>query len=154
MTAEKVEYIEAKIMDWYPKIKPLIKDHWDELGMPGFKMQFRFDIGQIAFLESRELMANFGVKIGDEPIGYMGVHLFYHPYYLGQKFAATAGFYLKPEYRKGFTGIKFIKFIEKTLKEKYNVEYFQLGHNQDKHLNAIWKRLDYHKTEEVFTKKL
>ena len=60
-------------------------------------------------------------------------------------------FFIKKEKRKGFVGIKLLKFMEESLKAK-GVQKIYMGHKLHINLTPILERLGYKQIEKLFTK--
>jgi transketolase C-terminal domain/subunit len=59
---------------------------------------------------------------------------------------------LHPDYRKGFMGIKLIKFAEKCLKED-GISVLVINSKTHKPFDAILRRMGYSHIENVFSKR-
>jgi len=92
------------------------------------------------------------VKSEDKPIGYAIFYLHTHPHF--QKLVACQDvMYIHPEYRKGSIGIKFIKYIEESMKGLGAEGIFQTS-SAKKDLSKLFGRLGYEPVETVYFKEI
>ena len=107
-------------------------------------------------MDSYSVIADAGIlktitaRDGDKLVGYilMLIHKHFHH---KEKFAINDIFYIKPEYRKGFTGINLFKFTESIMK-KEGVRIMMLSCKTHLDKGTIFKRLGFKPTEISYSK--
>lgn len=137
----------------YPQMRKLNQAHWDEV--KGIEGQCPLDINTDMYLalESQGILTMTGAYKGKDLIGYVSCTKSEHPHHRGKMFAATDAFYVSPKHR-GVNGTKLIRFTEKLLKDKYNVEYFQIIVNTNFDVGPWAKRMGYSASDVIYMKKL
>lgn len=84
-------------------------------------------------------------------IGYHWLMVVPHMHYASTLMAFSDVFWIKPEYRKGWCGVKLFRFTEDSLKAK-GVRKVFLPTKPHLDLQAIYRRLGYRKHETVYSK--
>ena len=98
-------------------IKPLLEEHWEEVALNKDKIKINPDWEAYFSLESQGKLDIFTARDEGVLVGYFVVFVYPHIHYKDHLFAKNDLIYLSPSHRKGFTGIRLIKFAEKCLKE-------------------------------------
>jgi GNAT superfamily N-acetyltransferase len=86
-------------------------------------------------------------------VGYFVVIVNSNLHYKDHLFAANDIIYLHKDYRKGFTGIKLIKFAEGCLRED-GVSVFAINTKVHQPFDVVLERLDFNMVEHVYSKYL
>ena len=95
---------------------PLWPLHWEEVGQNKVKMQLDPDLDKLALLDARGMLHIVVVRDKGVLVGYHASVVDTLMHYR-QILAAKGDLYwLAPEYRKGATGIRLLKEVERTLK--------------------------------------
>jgi hypothetical protein len=81
---------------------------------------------------------------------YVGV-VMPQPHYKTTLAAMADLYWLHPDYRKGFTGVDFLRFIESSLKER-GVQVTVMGTKLSKDLGRLYEHLGYQPTDTVWRK--
>lgn len=91
----------------------LVKLHWDETELyrgeplcPRKEAYLQYDAAGMFFLST--------IRDGVRLVGYSGMYVF-PSMHTSQLFAREDTWYLHPDYRKGFTIVRFLRFVEKAL---------------------------------------
>lgn len=84
-------------------------------------------------------------------VGYYNVLIAISPHHKKMLCATCDVFFVLKEYRKGMLAIKFLKYVEKTLKN-YGINVLSLNTTSEKPLTKLLERLGWTFTECVFTK--
>ena len=107
------EFLHSVVED----IKPLLEEHWEEVALNKDKIKINPDWEAYFSLESQGKLDIFTARDEGVLVGYFVVFVYAHILYKDHFFAKNDLIYLSPSHRKGFTGIRLIKFAEKCLKE-------------------------------------
>lgn len=147
-----IQYTIEKVSECFDEVLMLLEDHYNELSVTkGFKLNPDYEVykqadktGNVRVIICR----NNGVIIG-YIIYFIGLNLHYKDCLL----ATEDIYYLKPEYRKGTTGIKMFKFAEKYLKTLgVNMVKYSTKVHMDN--SKLFEYLDCKLIEKVFVKNL
>lgn len=109
-----------------------------------------FDIALYSYYDSS--VWTFRVEDEDEIVAYSVFRVGTHPHY-NKLVAQQDVLYVKPEYRKGSFGIRFIKDIESSLKE-LSVEGIFQNSTVKKDLSKLFNRIGYKEVDTVYFKEL
>lgn len=148
-----IVYKEIGFSECYDELLPMFKKQWETSGEFIFK-ELKLDVGQYVYLENIGLHKGLVAMDGDKIIGYISLLMSYHLHHRGKKIATTCCFYVDEEYRTKHVGKDLIKFAEKHMKEKYQVDYLQLITNKNKPMHSYMKYLGYDLTDYLFVKEL
>lgn len=102
-------------------ILPLLERHWEEVNEKGNELKLDPDWEIYKTLEGAGKLKIFTAREDDELIGYFVALIGKSIHSKSVWCAENDALYISPKYRKGFLGIKLIKFAEKCLKED-NIE--------------------------------
>ena len=152
----KLVYKEGNFVEYFPRIQAMFKEHWSELGCMGGPETLELNGPYYIACQVAGTLVTTGIEDEDtgEIVGYTTTSLYYPPHHKSTLFALCDCFYVKPEYRKGMMGAKLIRFTEKLLKDKYNVEYFQFGMNTQKDISKLLTRFGYTISDIVYIKEI
>jgi len=131
--------------------RELLESHWSELALNRDKIKLNPDWETYEVLESQGKLKIFTARDSGVLVGYFVVVVSSHVHYKDHLFAHNDILYIGKEYRKGFTGIKLIKFAEKCLKSD-GVSVLVLNTKMHKPLNKILEFLKFTPTETVYSK--
>lgn len=134
-------------------IKPLIQDHWEEVGFEKECIKTNPDWEAYYALEKAGVLKVFTVRDDGKFLGYMTVFVKTHLHHKAVLCATVDSLFLEKKNRKGYVGIKLIQFVEKCLKED-GVVVFVASCFPQKPLEKILKRLSYKPMENVYSKLL
>jgi GNAT superfamily N-acetyltransferase len=95
----------------------LIEMHWDEIALNQEKIKLNPDWEAYHNLEVQDKLKIFTAREDGLLVGYFVVIVATNIHYKDHLFASNDIIYLHPDYRKGMTGVKLIKFAEKCLSE-------------------------------------
>lgn len=130
---------------------PLARAHWDEIA-PGGEMDFNRDAlfaledgGMIRCYTARRegRFAGYLIYLGDESL-----------YQRGRKIVRDMGLYVAPEFRKGTTAIRLMKYAEEDLRGIGIAEIFQVIPAGNESLGKMLEGVGYRHHETVFKKLL
>lgn len=129
----------------------LVKEHWEESALHKDKIFLDPNLELYLELESKGQSKLFTVRDEGKLVGYFLVLVFKHLHYQGNTYAQNDVVFVTKEYRKGFTGIKLIKFAEECLKED-GVDVFNINVKKHKDFGPVLERLGFKPVETVYGK--
>jgi len=138
-----------KIM-FTPEFENLMIPHYQEVG--GFKdsdkikLSLNWDMYKVIGENGNVVM--FTVRNSGELIGYNFYIVSTHPHYKDTLIAEADSIYLTPQFRKGYTGYKLIKYSINKLKERVNA--ITLNMHVDHSFESLAKRLGFNLLEYKF----
>ena len=106
---EKIEVIEFEL-------KKIEKTHWKELAVSQDEVPLDFDWQRFKDMEKEGRFHMATIRYDGELIGYHMSLIGGHLHYKSTMHAMVDLYYVLSEHRKGRTGIKFLQFVEKSLK--------------------------------------
>jgi len=130
----------------------LFKDHWKEIALYQDKIELSPDYTRYRHLYDKDEL--HVVTARDEYgriVGYLVSLLQKGLHYKNTLWAYNDILYVCPEYRKGTTGIKLLKFAEKALKE-IGVDVIVVRVKTQHNFGKVLERMGYENTELSFTK--
>lgn len=131
----------------------LIEAHWSEIALNKSTVPLDPDFDKYYQLEDSGVLKVFTVRDEGILVGYFSVFVFPHIHYKSTVFAQNDVIYISPDYRKGFTAIKLIKFAENCLRED-GVDVLQINTKAHKDFSLILERLNFSLNDKVYGKYL
>ena len=148
-----LEFKQEFINDVKPEIVNLINLHWEEIALNKDVIKLNPDWKSYYNLEDNNKLKIFTARYDNVLIGYFIVIIHVNLHYKDHLFASNDILYLHPDYRKGFAGIKLIKYAEKCIKED-GISVMTINVKEHKSFGVILERLDYTPEETVYSKPL
>jgi GNAT superfamily N-acetyltransferase len=135
------------------EIEYLINKNWEETSV--YKDSFKLDPDWKTYeaVDRGGLLGIYTARKQGRLIGYLVIMANYHMHYKEHIFASNDILYLDPEHRKGFLGIKLIKFVEEDLR-KMGVSVFNLNTTPLRPFDNLLERLGFNLVERIYSKKL
>jgi hypothetical protein len=147
--------ITYKVDDWMenlPKFKAIIGHHYEEVEtLKSFGLDIDYDTYESLY-NSKKLVF-ITAKEGNDLVGYIVFFVTPHLHYKNCLTAHEDLYYLKPEYRKGFNGIKMFRFAQDYLKD-IGVDLVLYATKVGYDNSSIFKYLGCQPLDKVFTKLL
>lgn len=131
----------------------LIRLHWEEIALNQEKIKLNPDWDSYENLEMNDSLKIFTARDGGELVGYFVVLVGRSLHYKDHIFAENDILYLHQDYRKGYTGIKLIRFAEKCLKED-GVSILKVNTKVHQPFDSLMSFLKFNLIERVYTKYL
>lgn len=135
----------------YVEIQQLIKDHWQEIAVNKDRIKLNPDWDAYEELEKNNRLKIFTAREDGNLVGYFvvitGVNIHYKDHLFGQNDVL----YLSKDHRKGFTGIKLIKFAERCLKED-GISVLNINTKDHKPFDKLLDHMGYNMIERVYQK--
>lgn len=135
------------------EIEPLLDSHWDEIALNKEKIKLNPDFDAYEALELEGKLKIFTARDDGQLVGYFIVIVGTNIHYKDHLFASNDVIYLSPNHRKGFTGIKLIKFAEKCLKSD-GVSVLTINTKVHQPFDKLLDFLKFRKIERVYSKYL
>ena len=130
-----------------------LKIDWDEMATKARGEVFEINWQGYEALEQLGMLKVFSAKDGNKLIGYFSVVVTKSMTSKDTTNAVSDAFYLHPNYRKGMTGVKLFKFVEKYLKED-GCDNFVVTSTEHYPLDKFLTRLGFDKAETLYHKEL
>ena len=133
------------------ELKELYPRHWEELALdkdeialdPDYERYMSFDLAGMIHL--------FTARDGRKLVGYFIFIVLPSLHYKKSLQAYYDIFYLLPEYRKGWNGIRFVRFAESSLK-KAGVQKMYVGVKLNHDFGKVFEYLNFQPAERIYTK--
>jgi hypothetical protein len=103
--------------DTVAEARPLLIAHWKELARNKDLIELNPDYSKYLQIEQLDLMRVYTARENGSLVGYAVYMLSPHLHYMDHVWAASDIFWLHPANRKGFTGVKLLKFAETSLRD-------------------------------------
>jgi GNAT superfamily N-acetyltransferase len=144
-------YRQEFIDDIYEDCQPLIQQHWEEIALNQDAIKLNPNWDAYKQLEGIGAFRIFTARDGGKLVGYFAVFVEPNLHYQDHLFARNDVLFLHKDYRKGFCGIKLIRFAEKCLKDD-GVSVLVINTKTHRDFSSVLARLGFSKTETVHTK--
>lgn len=145
-----IQYTTAKVSECFDEVLSLLDNHYQELSVTKhYKLNPCFDLYKAN--EKNGKCRVILCKNDNEIIGYIIFFIDVNLHYKDCLLATEDIYYLKPEYRKGRTGIKMFKFAEEYLKSLgvNMIKYSTKVHSDN---SKLFEYLGFSFTEKVYIK--
>ncbi len=129
----------------------LIELHWEEIALNKDFIKLNPCWDSYHELEDKGKLKIFTARDKGSLVGYFVVIVTPHLHYKDHLFAANDILYLHRDYRKGFTGIKLIKFCEECLIND-GVSILTINTKTHQPFDPIMDRLGFNLIERVYSK--
>ena len=138
--------------DMEAELAELAPDHWEEVGRPDIPLDINW--GLLHILEDAGALHVLTARDDGELVGYV-IHVAAPATHYNIIQACDDGHYLKPEYRKGWAGMRMIRAAEEMLRDLgvKTISYHQKT-RPDIDKGAVFERLGYELTERIYRKVL
>lgn len=136
----------------YPEAKPLIGRHWEEVD--AFKTSAAaVDEDAYAQADAVGMFRCFTARDNGRLVGYASFFVRPSPHCKTSVHALHDTLYMDPEYRKGFAGIRFMRYCEDALREE-GVQLVYQHVTEENDYRPILERQGYKLVEYVYAKRL
>lgn len=153
MTRPNITYQQEFLAQVEGEVKPLLDAHWNEIALNQDKIKLNPDWDAYRDLEVQGKLKIFTTRCDSNLIGYFVVIVGHNIHYKDHLFANNDIIYIHKDYRKGFTGVKLIKFAEKCLKED-GVSVLTINTKVHQPFDKLLDFLKFRKIERVYSKYL
>ena len=137
--------------DLQAEMLPLLSKHWEEIAINRDKIPLDIDMDRYAALEEAGALHIVTAREDGELIGYHVAIVSPHLHYKSTLHGITDVYFIRPEHRKGFTGIRLFKRVEEEMR-KLGVRKLFTGTKLHLDMGKVFERLGYSPTERLYTK--
>lgn len=148
-----IKYQQEFLSSVVDEVKPLLEKHWSEIAVNKDKIQLNPDWDAYYTLEGQDKLRIFTARSGEDLVGYFVVVVSSGLHYKDHLFAYNDIIYLSPEYRKGFTGVRLIRFAEGCLKSD-GVSVLTINTKVHQPFDRLMDFLKFKNVERVYSKYL
>lgn len=157
------------VYQWEPfsglarEIVPLFQQHWEEIALNQDVIKLDPDYQRYLTLEVAGVLHVLAVRDGrtGRLVGYVFCMLGPHLHYASSNWALVDMFWLHPDYRSGWSGVRMFKLLEARMRE-YGAavimvtekQHFAGTHRHGHNAGAIFEFLGYNPVETVYSKRL
>ena len=131
-------------------ILSLLDLHYNEIALNQDKIKLNPDWDVYKELEQQGKLKIFTARDNDTLVGYFVVVVGVNMHYKDHTFACNDIIYLHKDYRKGFAGIKLIKFAKKCLTED-GVSVLAINTKVHQPFDKVLERLGFNLIERVYS---
>ena len=142
-----------QLKDCASEAMPLIEAHWQEIALHQDTIQLNPNWQQYFRLEEEGKLHGYTAREDDKLVGYFVMIVVPHQHYSDHSFAHNDVIYVDPEYRKGFTAWRLIKFATEQL-ELAGVSVMMINIKRHKPFDKLLQRLGFTETESIYSKRL
>ena len=140
--------------DALPELGPLFHELWADVAVDQDRFTAKCDEAKYAALEQAGILHLVTARTEGKLIGYFLMFVTPNAHYHGAGLMGfTDMFYLRPEFRRGNTGMKMFAFMEQTLRDKGVVKLYT-SHKLHRDRGPMLKALGYKPTDMVYSKVL
>lgn len=144
-------YQAEKWTDVLPEMMGLWPEHWDELAAEKDKIPLDPDLERYASMAARGALHVVTARKMGELVGYYVWIVSAHLHYRSTLVGIADMYWLRPDCRKGFAGVRFIKESEKHIK-MLGVKKLFSSTKCWLDVSSIFERLGWKQTERVYCK--
>jgi hypothetical protein len=136
-----------------PEMAPLLRAHWEEIALDHDAVPLDPDWPRYMALTDAGCLSMVTARVGPGGplVGYHVAIIGGHLHYGSTRHGITDVYYLSPEHRKGFTGIRLFKAVDEEMK-RLGVTKRITGTKVHLNMGPVLERLGYRLTEHVYTK--
>ena len=149
----KLKYQQEFVGQVKDECQYLIELHWNEIALNKDVIKLNPDWEAYQDLEDKQKLRVFTARDEGKLVGYFVVIVGANLHYKDHLFASNDIIYLHNDYRKGFAGVRLIKFAERCLKED-GVSVLTINTKVHQPFDRLLDRLKFSKIERVYSKYL
>ncbi len=144
-------FAREKYADIIDEIHLLLPQHYAEVKLQPDQITLNLDDGYYRQMEDLGNLVLIAARADGKLVGYATVFLKADIHSAHTLVGFTDSYFLHPQYRRGWTGVKLIRFIEQTLKE-LGVKKIYIGATQHIGTASLFRFGKYHEEETIFSK--
>jgi len=141
-----ITYQMEKMATAIPEMLGIFPEHWEEIALNKETIKLDISLEEYQNLEDSGKLHLVTVRDDGKLVGYYVGFVTFHMHYKSTLMGFTDIYYLQKEYRKGFTGVKLFKFVEKSMKDrgvKVMSAGMKLHHDNGKLFEFLgWKEIE------------
>ncbi len=146
-----IVYAVEKWRDAAPEMEPILFQHWKEIALGHDKVPLDIDRDKYNALCDSGILHIVTARDNGALIGYHVCMVVGHLHYKSTLHGMTDVYFILPEYRKGFTGIRLFKYVEAELK-RIGVKKLFTATKKHLDMGKVFEHLGYTATETTYTK--
>lgn len=153
---DALTYQVEKYSDALPEMRTLYNDHWLELGTNHDVIKLNMDYKRYEALDAAGVLHLVTVRNHGDLIGYYLSIIMPHLHYADVLTSFGDIMYLQKQYRRGFSGVRLLKFAEESMRA-IGVKWIFSGsklHFEEGRLGKVLELLGYTAREVQYTKYL
>lgn len=148
-----ITYQKEKFSDCIEEAKPLLLEHWEDVGFDKDNAPLNPNYEQYQNLCNANVLHIITVREDDKLIGYSSWFVSYNLHYQDKKFAECDIFFLSEPFRKGLVGYNLLKQSTQILRN-LGVDYITAKDKKRRDIGVLFRRLGYEAIETVYLKKM
>ena len=148
-----IKYAQEILNDVKAEALPLLLSHYEEIALNKDIIDFNPDWDLYQKYEDLGILKIFTARDEDRLVGYFVVIATPHLHYKDHIFAYNDIIYVNPQYRKGFTAWRLIKYAEKEMKDQ-GATIMIVNSKRHKPFDILLERLGFSHIESIFSKRL
>lgn len=146
-----ITYQVEKWKDVSAEMMHLWEAHWEEVGLDHDSIKLAPDVDLYQQYEDAGILHVVTAREAGKVIGYHITIVRPHLHYKNDLHGFTDVYFIHPEHRKGWVGIRLFKYVEKTLKDR-GVKKLMTGTKLHLDMGRIFEHLGWTETERLYTK--
>ena len=153
MSEPTVTFLVEPWSQCWRELSALWDAHWQEVATHKDSIKLKVDMEAYAFMEARGMLHVVVARSAGKVVGYHLSFVRPHFHYADSLTGYVDVYFLEEAFRKGATGIKMFRFVEKSLRARGVQRIFtatKISHDK----SALFERLGYKEVEKVFSKLL
>lgn len=138
-----------------PEMAPLLREHWEEIALDHEAVPLDPDWPRYLALNDAGCLSTVTARMGEGGplVGYHVAIVSGHLHYGSTKHGVTDVYYISPEHRDGFIGLRMFRAVDEEMKRLGVVKRIT-GTKVALDIGPVLRRLGYRLTEHVYTKVL
>jgi len=148
-----MQYQQEFLATAYDDIQELLQLHWQEIALNKDVIKLNPDWEQYEAAEKAGALRGFTARENGKLVGYFVVLVSRSMHYKDHLFATNDVIFLHPDHRKGFAGVRLIKFAADCLRSD-GVSMLFINTKVHRPFGTVLKRLGFNHVESVFSKRL
>ncbi|SAK95862.1 GCN5-like N-acetyltransferase [Caballeronia temeraria] len=148
-----ITYSVEKWQDIVSEMEVLWPAHWKEVAIDHETIKLAPDYRQYEAFCAAGALHIVTAREAGKIVGYHISIVRPHLHYMHDLHGFTDVYYISPEHRKGWVGVKLFKYVEKTLKARGVKKLFS-GTKLHLDMGPIFERMGWRETERLFSKVL
>jgi GNAT superfamily N-acetyltransferase len=148
-----MDYQQEFFSSCYDEAKSLLQMHWDEVALNKDVIKLNPDVEQYEDAEASGCLKIFTARDQGRLVGYFALTVQRSLHYQDHLFAHNDVIFLHPDYRKGFTAAKLIKFAVDCMAED-GVSVVTINTKTHKPFDVLLQRLGFKHIESVYAKRM
>lgn len=151
-----INYLETNIVDSHDYLYRIMPEHYEDMKTEGIPEAVNLDAEQVMHLEALGMLVSMKAVMNNETAGLITAYVGPHMHNKDVIFATTN--LINVDKKLGMKRVAIVKGLisnmEKLLKDKYKVQYFQVAISAKRDISKLVSKLGYNFTDYVLTKRI